>query len=149
MSDQIIKDLTRLDELRKEIEADVIVPETYEKMISLLPVGVILINEIGKILLVNQAFETISGYTAPMIEGRLVHILLPPDLALKHPGLVNVFFDRPERRAMNQGRELPLRRANGKLILVRVDIAPLPTPLGWLAMATIQEVVLSPGTSGV
>jgi protein-histidine pros-kinase len=151
--EQIKEQLVQLGEMRAEIEAEVIGSVTYEQMIRTLPVGVVVINDVGRILLVNEAFETIFGYTAPMIEGQLVHVLLPPELVSKHPGFVEGFFDRPGRRPMSQGRELPARRANGKRIMVRIDIGPLSTSKGWLAMATIHEVIqphdaTTPGLSG-
>lgn len=148
MTTKLEDDFTRLSALRSEIEAEAIVPETYEQMIRTLPVGVVVINVSGKILLVNEAFETIFGYTAPQIEGQLVHVLLPPGVADGHPGLIDGFFDRPSRRSMNQGRELPAQKANGKRIVVRVDIGPLSTRRGWLAMACIQEVIRPPAGGG-
>jgi PAS domain S-box-containing protein len=113
--------------------------ETFEQMVSMLPVGVVVINAAGKILYVNEETEVLFGYTRPQLEGQLVHMLLPPNAAVKHPNFVSGFFDDPRRRAMNDGRELPGLKSNGSTFMVIVNIGPLKTSKGFLAMACIQR----------
>ncbi len=112
----------------------------WPQIIDSLPDGLIVINEVGLIHLVNVQIELTFGYHRSKLVGEPVHLLLPQDLAPTHARHLERFFASPSARPMNLAKHLPGRHASGRTLTVQVSIGPLISEAGVFGLAIVRRV---------
>lgn len=129
----------KLQELNDRISEQLIVdPALLQQMYDAMPDGVVLINEDGIIQFVNRHLELLFGYSRTVLRGQPIHVLLAPDLQERHAKHIATYFSRPSERPMNFAQVLEGRHRSGRPIRVRINLAPLSTEQGTIAMAVIR-----------
>lgn len=124
------------DRLNQELVVD---PDLLRQMWDGNPDGVVLINEDGIIQFVNRRIELLFGYSRGMLKGQPVHMLLAPDLRERHSKHIANYFRRPTERPMNFAKVLQGQHRSGRAVPVRINLAPLSSDQGTIAMAVIRE----------
>src|SRR5207247_184778 len=104
------------------------------------PSGILLVNDQGRIVLVNSQIEKLFGYRREELVGKPVDILVPERFASQHPTHRATFFAAPTARAMGAGRELFARRKDGSEFPVEIGLNPIQTPEGILVLAAVVDV---------
>ena len=104
------------------------------------PSGTVLVNNEGRIVLVNERVEKLFGYPRDELIGKMVDILVPERFARTHAGDRAIFFAAPEVRAMGGGRELFARRKDGSEFPVEIGLNPIQTPHGLVVLANVVDI---------
>lgn len=132
--------LEQLAVLNRKLSTAEIDPAMFGQIIDSLPDGLIVISEAGLIVLVNVQIELTFGYHRSKLIGESVHMLLAPDLGVKHAGHLERFFASPSARPMNLAKHLPGRHASGRTITVQISIGPLIAEAGVFGLAIVRRV---------
>ena len=103
------------------------------------PSGTLLVDQQGRIALVNAHFEKLFGYARDELIGKMVDILVPERFAGAHATERTNFFAAPETRPMGAGRELFARRKDGSEFPVEIGLNPIQMPHGLLVLANVVE----------
>jgi PAS domain S-box-containing protein len=104
------------------------------------PSGIIMVDDLGRIVLVNSHAEKLFGYRREDLTGKPVEGLIPERFAGPHPNLRAQFLAAPTARAMGAGRELFARRKDGSEFPVEIGLNPVQTPDGILVLAAIVDI---------
>jgi PAS domain S-box-containing protein len=98
------------------------------------------IDDQGRILLVNAEVERIFGYPRAVLIGKPVMMLVPERTRAVHQYLQEDYMENAEPRRMGPGVDLFGRRADGSEIPIEVGLNPIDTGTGRLVMATIVDI---------
>lgn len=104
------------------------------------PSGIVVIDNQGRIVLVNSHIEELFGYNREELLGKRVEILVPERFASQHPEHRARFLAAPTARAMGAGRELFGRRKDGSEFPVEIGLSPIQTPEGMLVLAAVVDI---------
>src|SRR6266480_6662456 len=119
----ILMDITE----RKQAE------EKFRLVVEASPNGIILVDEEGRIVLVNSQAEKLFGYTREEMIGHSVEVLVPERFR-------GAFLAAPEKRPMGRGRELFGCRKDGSEFPVEIGLNPVQTPEGMLVLAAVVDI---------
>lgn len=132
--------MERLTDLNRKLAGVDVDPSMWPQICDSLPDGLIVINEGGRIYLVNVQLELMFGYHRSKLLGEPVHMLLAPALAQTHAAHLERFFVAPSARPMNLAKHLPGRHASGRTITVQISIGPLISEAGVFGLAIVRRV---------
>jgi PAS domain S-box-containing protein len=116
--------------------------EKYQLAVESTPNAIIIANDKGKIVLVNQQAEKLFGYDRSELMGELLEILLPERYRAAHPGQRGSFMAAPSARPMGMGRDLYALRKDGTEIPVEIGLNPVKTEEGHFVLAAIADITL-------
>jgi PAS domain S-box-containing protein len=114
--------------------------EKFKGLLEAAPDAMIIANEKGKIVLINQQTERLFGYTRDELIGKPVEILIPLDFRDRHIGHRTHYFSDPKVRSMGAGLELFAIRKNGTQFPVEISLSPLVTEEGTLVSASVRDI---------
>lgn len=116
----IIHDLSS----RKQAEA------LFRQVVESAPNGMLMINPLGVITLVNKQIELMFGYSREEMIGQSVELLIPERFRAGHPAHRIAYFAAPSSRAMGAGRELYGLRKDGSEFPAELGLNPIDTAAG-------------------
>jgi two-component system sensor histidine kinase/response regulator len=128
----IVRDISS----RKQAEAQ------FRQVVESAPNGMLMIDPLGNITLVNKQVETMFGYSREEMLGKPVEMLIPERFCPDHPAHRIGYFSAPSSRAMGAGRELFGLHKNGQEFPVELGLNPIDTPNGKLALASIVDITM-------
>ena len=99
-----------------------------------------MVDDRGRITLVNQQVEKLFSYPRAELLGETVERLVPGSFSSKHADYRADFFDHPSARAMGAGRELFGRRKDGSEVLIEIGLNPIKTDEGSFVVASIIDI---------
>ncbi len=111
-----------------------------QALLETAPDGMVIVNSLGQIVLVNAQTEKLFGYKKEELLGKEVEILIPQRFLGKHEGHRKNFFANPKARAMGAGLELYGRKKDGKEFPVEISLSPLTTEEGTFVSAAIRNI---------
>ena len=112
----------------------------FEDILNAAPDAMLVSNEKGEIIFVNQQTKTVFGYSKDELIGKRIEVLIPSRYAGHHHKHVGSFFEKPNFRAMGSGTELFGLRKDGVEIPVEISLSPVQTDRGTLVAASIRDV---------
>jgi PAS domain S-box-containing protein len=127
-------------ELEVEIEQRKRSEEKFRGLLEAAPDSIIIANEKGEIVLINQQTEKLFGYTKTELINKPVEILIPGDLHSKHVSDRIRYIANPKVRAMGAGLELYAIRKDGTRFPVEISLSPLVTEEGILISASVRDI---------
>src|SRR5688572_8873062 len=104
------------------------------------PDGIVLVDEAGKILLVNRQTEELFGYDRVELLGRSVDLLLPERFRQVHRAHRTRYRVEPRTRSMGAGLSFFGRRADGTEFPIEISLSPLRTQAGLRVVATVRDI---------
>ena len=114
--------------------------ERFRRVIENAPNGIVVVNQQGKIALVNTQIEKLFGYSRDEILGQFIEILIPERSRDRHAAYRADFISEPTARAMGAGRDLCGRRKDGSEFPVEIGLSPLETEQGTMVLSTIVDI---------
>jgi PAS domain S-box-containing protein len=107
--------------------------------VEVCPVGIVVVEPRGKIVLANSEMERMFGYAPDEFIGQTVDILVPINLRGKHAQHRSQFAAHPEIR-MAKSRNLCGRRKDGTEFPVEIGLNPVVTRDGLLVLGVIVDI---------
>ena len=104
------------------------------------PDAIVVIDDKGRIVSVNQRLERLFGYNRDEIFGSDVELLMPEYLRYKHKELRNGYLSQPSARPMGASGGLFARRKDGSEFPVDVMLSPVATSGGALVLSVIRDI---------
>jgi PAS domain S-box-containing protein len=114
--------------------------ERFKRVVEFAPNAMVMINDHGRIEMVNAQTETLFGYDRGELLGQPVEILVPQRLRERHPELRRSFFGDPKSRPMGVGRDLYAVRKNGTEFPVEIGLNPIETDEGTMVLSSIVDI---------
>ena len=130
------KDVTDL-KVRRDTK---LIEARYRDLLESTPDAIVIINNTGRIVLINGQAEAVFGYSRADLLGKSIEVLLPPRYRGGHLGHRSNYFVQPRTRAMGAGFELYGLRKSGEEFPVEISLSPLETEEGTLAMSAIRDI---------
>ena len=112
---------------------------TIKRLIESIAEGVVIINEHGRIVLVNTRFAEMSGYSKMEVMGKDLNIFINPYKHKVHKKHLESFFASPRIRPMGAGLELTVHRKDKTTFPVEISISFLDTESGRIGIAFITD----------
>jgi len=104
------------------------------------PYAKVVVNQQGRITLINAQTELLFGYTRDELLGQSIELLVPERFRSHHPRLRETFNKDPVARPMGAGRDLYGRRKDGSEVPIEIGINPIATDAGSFTLATVTDI---------
>ena len=114
--------------------------KAYDKLLQLLPNGLVLISKDGKIAHVNAQVENMFGYRKEELLGKNIEILMPERFRARHRKHVAGYVVDPHMRPMGSGLELFGLRKDGTEFPIDISLSYLMTGGEVFPMAVVRDV---------
>ncbi|MEK8033994.1 PAS domain S-box protein [Ideonella sp. DXS29W] len=134
-----VYNLADVSQLRTRRDAQLL-EARYSQLLDSMPDAVVVVNEIGRIALVNPQAEEMFGYRASELVGTPLETLLPERYRATHGRHRERYMGHPHARPMGQGLELHGQRNGGEEFPVEISLSPLRTDLGMFALSAIRDI---------
>jgi PAS domain S-box-containing protein len=133
---RVTRDITE----RKEEE------RKFRNLLEAAPDAMVMVDQAGKIVLVNTQTEKLFGYTREELLGKPVEVLVPSRFHGHHEAHRTNYSKEPSRREMGAGRELYGQRKDGSEFAVEISLSPIETREGLLTMSAIRDITYRKAT---
>jgi PAS domain S-box-containing protein len=112
----------------------------YRELLDSMPDAVVVVNEVGRVALVNRQAEAMFGYQAGELVGGPLETMLPERFRAGHGRHRERYMSRPHTRPMGQGLDLYGRRKSGEEFPVEISLSPLRTDVGQFGLSAIRDI---------
>lgn len=112
----------------------------FELAVEAAPNGMLMIDALGNIKLVNAQLERMFGYSREALLGNPVEMLVPERFRKKHPKYRKEFLASPKARLMGEGRDLYGLKSDGTEFPVEIGLNPLKIEDGIFVFASIVDI---------
>jgi PAS domain S-box-containing protein len=115
-------------------------PLGFETVIEAAPDAMVIVDQEGRILLVNGQTERLFGYRREELLGKPVELLVPERFRGGHASKRQGYVAEPRTRPMGAGLELFARRSDGSEFPAEISLSPIEVATGRLSMAAIRDL---------
>jgi PAS domain S-box-containing protein len=124
----VARDVTERKQGEDDLRAS---EEKFRSFIESAPIATVISDPKGRIVLVNKAAESLSGYDRAELIGQPVELIVPEEYRDVHIGRHSEYLANPTQHN-SDARELTMRRKDGRIIPVDIQLSlvdTLSTPL--------------------
>jgi PAS domain S-box-containing protein len=114
--------------------------DTFRLIVEAAPNSIVVIDEHGRIVIVNSQTEKLFGYARDELIGQQIELLVPERFRVNHPGMRENFFVDARARPMGAGRDLFGLRKDGTEFPVEIGLNPIRTEGGILVLSAIVDI---------
>jgi PAS domain S-box-containing protein len=114
--------------------------QLMRKIVEAAPCGLVMIDRLGAIVLVNLQAEFMFGYASDELIGSPLEVLLPKRFVGAHSEHRRNFFGTPSMRQMGVGRDFTARRKDGSEFPVEIGLNTVPCDEGGLVLAAVTDI---------
>jgi len=132
--------LNILDDLAGEMGERTRLEERFRALLETAPDAIVIVNQAGRIVLVNAQTEKLFGYARSELLGQMVEVLLPERFRRHHPEHRTRFGADARVRPMGAELELFGLRRDGTEFPTEILLSPVKTDEGVLVSAAIRDV---------
>ena len=104
------------------------------------PSGMVMMDQDGKIVMVNSMTEKLFGYSRQELIGSLLEMLVPERFRHQHPEYRQTYIGESKTRLMGHGRDLYGLHKSGQEFPVEVGLNPIETEHGIFVLAAIVDI---------
>ncbi len=112
----------------------------FKHLLESAPDAMIIIDNHGKMTIVNEQAERMFGYTREEMLGQPIEMLMPPRVRETHVGHRSKFAANPKLRPMGPGLDLVGRRRDGSEFPVEISLSPVQSAGGRFVSSVIRDV---------
>ena len=112
----------------------------FRYLLESAPDAMIIIDESGKIAVVNVQSESMFGYSRNEILGQPIEMLLPDRIRERHVTHRQAFLQDPKLRPMGEGLELVAKRKDNSEFPVEISLSPVSTDGRSFVSSVIRDV---------
>lgn len=112
----------------------------FRQILESAPDAVVIVDQSGRIALVNSQTEKLFGYPRTALLDQPVEMLMPEQFRARHINHREGYFSEPRTRPMGLGMELLGKRQDGTEFPVAISLAPLRNPEGMLVSGSIRDI---------
>jgi len=112
----------------------------FRNLLETAPDAMIIIDEKGKIAVVNAQAESMFRYRRAEMLGQTIEMLLPERVRSRHREHRQTFMGDPKLRPMGEGLELVARRSDGSEFPVEISLSPVSTEGRRFVSSGIRDV---------
>jgi PAS domain S-box-containing protein len=134
------KQLIGFGKVTRDISERLKATEQFRLAIEAAPTGMLMMDRMGHIVLVNVQVERLFGYPREELLGQRIEMLVPERFRGRHPEFRQAFFGDPKARAMGGGRELYGLRKDGSEVPIEIGLNPLHTPEGDFVLSSVVDI---------
>lgn len=132
--------LNILEDLAAEMRERSRLEERFRALLETAPDAIVIVNDAGRIVLVNARTEALFGYSRSDLLGQLVELLMPERFRMRHFQVRAQFALDARVRPMGADLELYGRRKDGTEFPTEILLSPVKTDEGVLVSAAIRDV---------
>ncbi|MEZ0581265.1 putative bifunctional diguanylate cyclase/phosphodiesterase [Nocardioides sp. MH1] len=121
-------------------DADPLAQQRLLHVVEAAPNAMIMVNDRGRIVLVNSQAERSFGYSRDELLSMEVEQLLPERFRGRHRTFRGDFFQRPDRREMGAGRELYGLRSDGSEVPIEIGLNPIDIGSEHFVLASVIDI---------
>lgn len=114
--------------------------DRFWRVVEHAPNAMILVNEAGRIEMVNAETEQVFGYARDELLGQSIEMLVPERFRHNHAALRASFAHAPGPRPMGPGRDLYALRKDGSEFPVEIGLNPIPIGDRLQILAAIVDI---------
>jgi PAS domain S-box-containing protein len=112
----------------------------FRGLLEAAPDAMVIVDEAGRIVLVNAQVEERFGYQRAELIGEPVEMLVPERFSGMHVAFRSGYVAGPRTRPMGLAGDLYARRKDGTEFPVEISLAPLETEDGLLVSAAVRDI---------
>jgi protein-histidine pros-kinase len=112
----------------------------FRHLLETAPDAMIIVDEHGKMAIVNAQAEQMFGYERDQMLGQPIEMLIPERLRRAHKGHRTGYVGNPRLRPMGQGFELVARRGDGSEFPVEISLSPVRKATRKFVSSVIRDV---------
>lgn len=113
---------------------------TIKTLIESLAEGIVIVNEDGRIVLINSRMSQLTGYERHEVMGLPLSVLIPESVRPHHKEMVKGFFKSPNIRPMGVGMDLLACKKSGESFPVEISLSYLQTDSGLIGIAFVTDI---------
>jgi PAS domain S-box-containing protein len=112
----------------------------FRTLLESAPDAMIIVDDAGKIAIVNAQAERMFGYDREELLGKAIELLLPDHMRDTHVTHRDTFARKPSVRTMGRGLDLVARRKDGSEFPVEISLSPVGSAQGNFVSSVIRDV---------
>ena len=112
----------------------------FRHLLDAAPDAMIVVDQQGKIALINAQTERIFGYRREELLGQEIEMLMPDGFRGRHKQHRESYIGDPRLREMGAGMELLGLRRDGTEFPVEISLSPIRAPTGQFVCSVIRDV---------
>jgi PAS domain S-box-containing protein len=114
--------------------------DKFRALLESAPDAMVIVDQRGRIVLVNSRTEEMFGYSRQELLGYSVEVLIPERFHERHLQHRTGYVNGPRQRSMGEELELFGLRKDGSEFPVEVSLSPIRTPDGVLVASAVRDI---------